>query len=69
MIRTAKLNRKYRLHQKLSKAGVRYNPNLKTIYVPWDFETENKDLKELQNNYCYQYNLKYDYRKRKNSFN
>lgn len=57
MIRTAKVNRRYRLHQKLIKLGLRYNPNLKTIYVPWDFEMENKDLKELQNNYCYQIQL------------
>jgi hypothetical protein len=57
MVQIAKSNRKYRLHQKLKKAGVRYNPNLKTIYVPWNFEMENKDLKELQNNYCYQIQL------------
>jgi hypothetical protein len=57
MLRTTKVNRRYRLHQKLAKAGVRYNPNLKTIYVPWDFQMKNKDLNELQNNYCYQIQL------------
>ena len=45
------------LHQKLIKAGVKYNPNLKTIYVPWDYAIENKDLKELQNNFSYQIQL------------
>jgi hypothetical protein len=54
MIRTAKMNRRYRLHQKLWKAGVKYSSNLKTIYVPWDFEMENKDLKELQTDFSYQ---------------
>jgi hypothetical protein len=54
MIRTAKMNRRYRLHQKLLKAGVKYSSNLKTIYVPWDFEMENKDLKELQTDFSYQ---------------
>ncbi|KUJ63930.1 hypothetical protein AR687_01725 [Flavobacteriaceae bacterium CRH] len=57
MRRTAKVNRRYRLHQKLIKAGVKYNPNLKTIYLPWDFEMENKDLKELQKEYSYQIQL------------
>ena len=57
MLRTTKTNRRYRLHQKLIKAGVKYNPNLKTIYVPWDYESENKDLKELQNNFSYQIQL------------
>ena len=57
MLRTTKTNRKYRLHQKLIKAGVKYNPNLKTIYVPWDYAIENKDLKELQNNFSYQIQL------------
>lgn len=56
-MRTSKQNRRYRLHQKLAKAGVRYNPNVKTIYVPWDFETENKDLKELQKDFNYQIQL------------
>jgi hypothetical protein len=57
MIRTAKVNRRYRLHQKLIKAGLKYNSNLKTIYLPWDFEMENKDLKELQKEYSYQIQL------------
>lgn len=57
MRRMAKANRRYRLHQKLIKAGVKYNPNLKTIYLPWDFEMENKDLKELQKEYSYQIQL------------
>ena len=57
MRRTAKVNRRYRLHQKLIKAGVKYNANLKTIYLPWDFEMENKDLKELQKEYSYQIQL------------
>ena len=54
MIRTSKINRRYRLHQKLKRAGLRYSAMLRTIYVPWDFEMENDDLKELQNDFSYQ---------------
>ena len=54
MIRTSKINRRYRLHQKLKRAGLRYNATLKTIFVPWDYEIENADLKELQNDFSYQ---------------
>lgn len=54
MIRTQKINRRYRLHQKLRRVGLRYNATLRTIYVPWNFEMENADLKELQNDYSYQ---------------
>jgi len=54
MIRTSKINRRYRLHQKLKRAGLKYSAMLRTIYVPWDFEMENDDLKELQNDFSYQ---------------
>ena len=54
MIRTHKINRRYRLHQKLRRAGLRYSAMLRTVYVPWNFEIENADLKELQNDFSYQ---------------
>lgn len=54
MIRTKKINRRYRLHQKLRKVGLRYSIAHRTIYVPWNFEIENADLKELQNDFSYQ---------------
>jgi hypothetical protein len=53
-MRTSKENRRYRLHQKLRKAGVRFNPNIKTVYVPYDDALQNKDMRELQNNFNYQ---------------
>lgn len=54
MIRTSKRNRRYRLHQKLRRAGLRYSAMLRTVYVPWNFEIENADLKELQDDFSYQ---------------
>mgnify|MGYP007094616139 FL=1 len=54
MIRTTKRNRRYRLHQKLRRAGLRYSATLRTVYVPWNFEIENADLKELQDDFSYQ---------------
>ena len=54
MIRPQKINRRYRLHQKLKRAGLRYSATLRTIYVPWNFEIENADLKELQDDFSYQ---------------
>ena len=54
MIRTQKINRRYRLHQKLRRAGLRYSAMLRTVYVPWNFEIENADLKELQDDFSYQ---------------
>ena len=54
MIRTTKRNRRYRLHQKLRRAGLRYSATIRTIYVPWNFEIENADLKELQKDFSYQ---------------
>ena len=54
MIRPQKINRRYRLHQKLRRAGLRYSATLRTIYVPWNFEIENADLKELQKDFSYQ---------------
>lgn len=54
MIRTTKRNRRYRLHQKLRRAGFRYSATLRTVYVQWNFEIENADLKELQNDFSYQ---------------
>lgn len=54
MIRTQKINRRYRLHQKLRRAVLRYSAKLRTIYVPWNFEIENADLKELQKDFSYQ---------------
>lgn len=56
-IRTAKENRRYRLHQKIGKAGVRYNPSVKTIYVPFDDDLQNKDILELQKDFNYQIQL------------
>lgn len=56
-MRTAKENRRYRLHQKIGKKGVRYNPNIKTIYVPFDNDLKNKDILELQKNFNYQIQL------------
>lgn len=56
-IRTAKENRRYRLHQKIGRVGVRYNPNLKTIYVPFDDDLQNKDILELQKKFNYQIQL------------
>ena len=54
ILRTAKENRRYRLHQKLKKAQVKYNPTSMTMYVPFDVESQNKDIIELQMNYSYQ---------------
>jgi hypothetical protein len=34
---TTKLNRKYYLHRKLRKSKIRYNSNLKTIYIISDY--------------------------------
>ncbi|KIA99258.1 hypothetical protein OA93_06415 [Flavobacterium sp. KMS] len=56
-IRTAKENRRYRLHQKIGKEGVKYNAYLKTIYVPFDDDLQNKDILELQRNFNYQIQL------------
>lgn len=56
-IRTSKENRRYRLHQKLRKAGVRFNPSIKTVFVPHDDDLLNKDIKELQKIYNYQIQL------------
>lgn len=53
-IRTAKENRRYRLHQKLRKAGVRFTSNIKTVFVPYDDDLQNEDIKELQKVYNYQ---------------
>lgn len=53
-IRTAKENRRYRLHQKLRKAGVRFTSNIKTVFVPYDHDLQNEDIKELQKVYNYQ---------------
>ncbi len=53
-IRTAKENRRYRLHQKLRKAGVRFSANIKTVFVPYDDDLQNRDIKELQKIYNYQ---------------
>lgn len=53
-MRTAKLNRKYRLHVKLKKAGIRYSPVCRTIYVPWNCEELIEDIKELERDYNYQ---------------
>ncbi|MET3018558.1 hypothetical protein [Flavobacterium hydatis] len=56
-MRTAKENRRYRLHQKIGKEGVKYNAYLKTIYVPFDNDLQNKDILELQKNFNYQIQL------------
>jgi hypothetical protein len=53
-MRTSKENRRYRLHQKLRKAGVRFDSDIKTVYVPYDDALQNKDMRELQNNFNYQ---------------
>lgn len=56
-IRTAKENRRYRLHQKLRKAGVKFKSNIKTVFVPYDDDLQNKDIIELQKSYNYQIQL------------
>jgi hypothetical protein len=53
-MRTKAQNRRYRLHQKLSKAGLRYHSKGKTIYVPWDFDITSSDMQELQIQFGYQ---------------
>ena len=53
-IRTAKENRRYRLHQKLRKVGVRFSANIKNVFVPYNDDLQNKDIKELQKIYNYQ---------------
>lgn len=53
-MRTAKVNRRYRLHQKLKNAGIKYSAVCKTIYMPWDFEELKEDIQELQNDHGYQ---------------
>lgn len=53
-MRTSNENRRYRLHQKLKKAGVRFDSDIKTVYVPYDDALQNKDMKELQNKFNYQ---------------
>ena len=46
-MRTAKENRRYRLHQKIGKEGVKYNAYLKTIYVPFDNDLQNLQYRDL----------------------
>jgi hypothetical protein len=53
-VRTSKDNRRYRLHQKLRKAAVRFSSNSKTVFLPFDSDLQNRDIKELQNEYNYQ---------------
>lgn len=53
-VRTSKDNRRYRLHQKLRKADVRFSSNSKTVFLPFDSDLQNRDIKELQNEYNYQ---------------
>lgn len=55
--RTSKDNRRYRLHQKLRKAEIRFSSSSKTVFVPFDNDLQNKDVKELQNEYNYQIQL------------
>ncbi|OXE99993.1 hypothetical protein BC749_108174 [Flavobacterium araucananum] len=56
-VRTSRENRRYRLHQKLRRANVRFSSNLKTVFVPFDNDLQNRDIKELQNEYNYQIQL------------
>lgn len=56
-LRTSKDNRRYRLHQKIRKAGVRFSSNSKTVFLPFDNDLQNRDIKELQNEYNYQIQL------------
>lgn len=56
-MRKPKTNRKYRLHQKIKKAGFRYTPSLKTVYANFDYGNDNKDIIELQNDFAYQVQL------------
>jgi hypothetical protein len=51
-----KSNRKYKLHQRI-KELYRFEPNCKTIFVPFDDDLKNKYVLELQNNYNYQIQL------------
>jgi hypothetical protein len=53
-MRTTAKNRQYRLHQKLAKARLRYNPKLKTIFLSWDLDITNDDIHELQTKFGYQ---------------
>jgi hypothetical protein len=48
--------RKYRLHQKI-KGLYRYQSSIKTIFVPYDDDLQNKNILELQRNYNYQIQL------------
>jgi len=56
-VRTSRDNRRYRLHQKLRKADVRFRCSSKTVFVPFDYDLQNRDIKELQNEYNYQIQL------------
>lgn len=56
-LRTSKDNRRYRLHLKLRKADVRFSSNLKTVFLPFDDDLQNRDVKELQIEYNYQIQL------------
>lgn len=45
--------RRYKLHQNIKKM-FGYSATQKTVYVPHDFELENRYLKELIDKYNYQ---------------
>ena len=52
MGRTAKQNRRYRLHQRVKKL-YRYSALEKTIYVPFDQEANEEPVIELKNKFNY----------------
>ena len=53
MQRNSTLKRRYRLHKKLRKKCVKFDPFNKIIYVPVLQELENNDVTELAQNYKY----------------
>lgn len=45
-------NRRYKLHQRI-KGKYRYEPQQKTVYVPFDDEQADKAVNELKNRFNY----------------
>ena len=46
-------SKRYYLHRKIKKKGIRYNPFKKTIYWPWDKPVEDNHVLRLRNEYDY----------------
>lgn len=53
MTRTPKLNRRYYLHKRVKKLGIRVAPTKNTLFVDHPDKAENKAVKELQDIYHY----------------